>query len=205
MKTSLQQHYQHLLKMHGDSAQAVQHANAISQFKRFSVLSEVATNLGSVVDLGCGLGHFLPYLRANGFAGPYLGLDFVQEFVDSANTRHADDPMANFLHCDLIADAYPEGYDTFVICGVFNNKIENNAGFIQRVLEKAYVAASKQVAFNAMSTYVDFQVCDLYYTNPLEIFDYCKRHLTRKVVLRHEYLVREDRPPYEYTMYLYKT
>ncbi|WP_228151680.1 class I SAM-dependent methyltransferase [Pseudazoarcus pumilus] len=190
--------------MHGDSAQAVQYSDTVSQHKRFKVLSEVAPDLGSVVDLGCGLGHFLDHLRANGFAGPYLGLDFVQEFVNSANAKHASDPLTEFKQCDLIADAYPEGYDTFVVCGVFNNKMDNNAEFMRCVLEKAFAATRKQVAFNAMSTYVDFEDPDLYYTNPCEIFDFCKRNLTRKVTLRHEYLVREDRPPFEYAVYLYK-
>ena len=204
MNTPLQQHYKHLFQTHGDSAQAVQYTDSPSQFRRFQVLREVSSELGSVVDLGCGLGHFRDHLRATGFAGPYIGLDFVQEFVDHGNTKHTDDPLTSFRQCDLLADDYPQGHDTFVVCGVFNNKMPDNEGFMYSVLEKAFAAAGRQVAFNAMSTYVDFEAPELYYTDPREVFDFCKRNLTRKVTLRHEYLVRDDRPPFEYTMYLYK-
>ena len=204
MNAPLQQHYQHLFRAHGDSAQAVQYTDAPSQSRRFQVLREVAPQLGSVVDLGCGLGHFRDYLRSTGFSGPYLGLDFVDEFVDHGNTKHADDPLTSFRRCDLDADDYPQGHDTFFVCGVFNNRMPDNAGFMRKVLQKAFDATRTQLAFNAMSTYVDFESPDLYYTDPREIFDFCKRNLTRRVVLRHDYLVRDDRPPFEYTMYLYK-
>lgn len=204
MNTSLQQHYHRLFQMYGDSAQAVQHTNTDSQSNRFKILSDVSTDLGSVVDLGCGLGHFRNHLRAIGFAGTYTGLDFVREFVDHGTVKYADDPLTSFRQCDLLIDDYPLGHDTFVICGVFNNKMSDNERFMYTVLAKAFAAASKQVSFNAMSTYVDFESPDLYYTDPREVFDFCKRNLTRKVTLRHEYLVRDDRPPYEYTIYLYK-
>ena len=204
MSHPLQQHYQRLFQAHGDSAQAVQYTDTPSQFRRFQVLREVAPELGSVVDLGCGLGHFHDHLRSTGFIGPYLGLDFVQDFIDHANAKHAGNPLTSFRRLDLLADDYPQGHDTYVVCGVFNNKLPGNVEFMRTVLEKAFTAARRQVTFNAMSVYVDFEAPDLYYTDPREVFDFCKRHLTRKVTLRHDYLVRDDRPPFEYTMYLYK-
>ncbi|SDX87682.1 class I SAM-dependent methyltransferase [Delftia lacustris] len=204
MNSEIQDHYQGLFKAHGDSAKSVQYTDSPSQFRRFQVLSEISADLGSVVDLGCGLGHFCDYLRSNAFNGSYLGLDFVQEFVDHGNAKYSHDPRTAFQRCDLFLDEFPQGYDTFVVCGVFNNKMSDNSGFMQSVLKKAFAAANRYVAFNAMSTYVDFEASELYYTDPRDVFDFCKRHLTRRVSLRHEYLVRDDRPPFEYTIYLYK-
>jgi SAM-dependent methyltransferase len=204
MNNALRQYYQQLFRTHGDSAHAVQYSDTPSQQRRFQVLRDVSPELGSVVDLGCGLGHFGEYLRSTGFVDPYLGLDFVQDFIDHGNAKHENNPLTTFRHCDLLADEFPEDHDTFVVCGVFNNLMPENAGFMHKVIEKAFAAARRQVAFNAMSTYVDFEAPDLYYTNPCEIFDFCKRHLTRRVTLRHDYLVRDDRPPFEYTIYLYK-
>ena len=204
MNTPIQQHYKRLFQQHGDSAQAVQYTDHASQFRRFEILREISEDLGSVVDLGCGLGHFHDHLKANGFNGTYLGLDFVQEFVDQGNSKHRNDPLTSFQRLDIYADEFPKGHDTYVVCGVFNNKMPDNAGFMQKIIEKAFRAARHRVAFNAMSTYVDFESPDLYYTDPREIFDFCKRQLTRRVNLRHDYLVRDDRPPFEYTVYLYK-
>ncbi len=200
----LQKHYRDLFATHGDAPAAVQYSDRDSQFRRFEVLAQVADDLGSVVDLGCGLGHFAGFLRARGFAGPYCGLDFVPEFVEHARLRFADDPQARFERCDLKADAFPEGYATFAVSGVFNNRQDDNRAFLESTLRKAFAAAQRQVAFNVMSTYVDFEAPDLYYTDPREVFDFCKRELTRRVTLRHDYLVRDDRPPFEYTVYLYK-
>lgn len=204
MNSPLLNHYQQLFSEYGDCAQSVQWADQNSQSRRFQVLSEVAHNLGSVVDLGCGLGHFREYLRAKGFTGPYLGLDFVPEFVEYGNNKYASDPLTSFRQMDLLTGEFPKGFDTYVICGVFNNKMPNNFEFMQAVIAKAFAAAHQQVAFNAMSSYVDFEVPELYYTDPCALFDYCKRNLTRRVSLRHEYLVRDDRPPFEYSVYLYK-
>lgn len=204
MNNTLRQHYQQLFHTHGDSAHAVQYSDTPSQHRRFQILREVSPELGSVVDLGCGLGHFDDYLRAAGFAGQYLGLDFVQEFVDHGNQKNKNNSLTTFRQCNLFTDEFPEGYDTFVVCGVFNNVMPDNAGFLRRVIQKSFSAARRQVAFNVMSTHVDFQAPDLYYTDPCEVFDFCKRELTRRVTLRHDYLVRDDRPPFEYTVYLYK-
>lgn len=204
MSNQLQDHYRRLLQDRGDDATAVQYSDRESQHRRFSVLADVAVDLESVLDLGCGLGHFLEFLRARGFAGRYLGLDMLPEFIATARERHAGDPLAEFRTADLETDEFPEGFDTHVVCGVFNNTMPDNAGFMQKVLRKSYAAAGRQIAFNAMSTYVDFQVPELYYTDPCNVFDFCKRELGRRIVLRHEYLVRHDRPPFEYTMYVYK-
>lgn len=204
MSDSLRRHYQDLFRKHGDAAQSVQHFDDVSQRNRFRVLSEFALELGSVVDVGCGLGHFYDCLKEQGFAGRYLGLDFVTEFIEHAGRKHAGSNAAQFQVFDMKRNPYPEGYDTYVICGVFNNRLPDSETFLQETLTKVFEAARKGVAFNALSTYVNYQDEDLFYADPLKVFDFCKRKLTKRVVLRHDYLVRDDRLPYEYAVYLYK-
>lgn len=206
MSDDLRGHYRKLFDQHGDAAQAVQHRDAASQHNRFRVLTEFADDLGSVVDVGCGLGHLYDYLRGTGFQGTYLGLDFVAEFVAQARHRHAASASASarFELFDMRADRYPEGRDTFVICGVFNNRAPDAEAFMQATLRGAFAAARRGIAFSAMSTYVDYQDETLAYFDPRAVFDFCKTSLSRRVTLRHDYLVREDRPPYEFTIYVYK-
>ena len=57
-------HYQGLLSKHGVSPKAIQYADTQTQFKRFSVLADVAPELTSVLDVGCGLADFYHYLRS---------------------------------------------------------------------------------------------------------------------------------------------
>ena len=48
--------------------------------------------------------------------------------------------------------------------------------------------------FNLLSTYSDYQEEHLFYGDPLEWFDWCKREITPRVMLLHDY------PLYEWTI-----
>jgi hypothetical protein len=47
----------------------------------------------------------------------------------------------------------------------------------------------KGMAFNALTSYSDpeFMKPDLYYPDPLQVFDFCKRNLSKQVALLHDY------------------
>lgn len=207
--TDLQAHYRALYAQHGDSPQAVQWSSLDSQQRRFAVLTEVAqapiSAMGSVLDLGCGLGALRDYLRAGGHTAAYTGLDFVGEFIDRARVKYADDAAARFEQHDLSTDApLPFRADWVLLSGVFNNPMADNAAFIRQTLLRMYEACERGIAFNAMSTYVDFRADNLYYADPTELFDWVKRHLSRRATLRHDYLVKEGSIPFEFTCYVYR-
>ena len=199
----LKKHFKELYKMHGNSPKSVHWTDTKTQEKRFEILLEIDKNIESLIDVGCGLGDMYEYLLKRGFKGRYCGTDFVEEFIESARQKFTS-ANAVFKLNDIKNEDLPVGYDYVFLSGVFNNKMEGNKEFMINTINKMYAACKKGVAFNSMSTYVDYQDEILYYTNPLEIFDYCKRNLTRKVVLRHDYLVKENSVPYEYAIYLYK-
>jgi hypothetical protein len=60
------------------------------------------------------------------------------------------------------------------------------------------------LAFNALSTYVDYIDEHLNYLDPAAMLDFCKTELSARTVLRHDYLLKEGVIPYEFTMYVYK-
>ncbi len=196
-------HYKELFKKHGVDAKSVQWSDKESQFKRFEALLQVENEISSIIDLGCGFGDLYEYLQLNNFNGKYLGLDNVDEFIDAAKERFSDG-TAEFKKFDINTSKIPKGYDYIILSGVFNNKFDGNRDFMINTINEMFKKCEKGIAFNAMSTYVDYQADDLYYTNPLEIFDYCKLNLTRKVVLKHDYIVKKGSIPFEYTIFLYK-
>ena len=202
MTDDLQAHYRRLFDMHGDSPLSVQYSDKESQHKRFEVLAAIDDDLGSVLDIGAGLGHMLTWLRSQGFAGKYHGVDFVDEFVDHASATFADDALAAFAKTDLRTGTLPSGFDYALANGVFNNLAEDNMGFLESTITRMFEVANKGIAFNALSTYVDYQVVGLFYADPREVFDFCKVNLSRRVVLRHEYVTRADTIPFEFTMYV---
>jgi SAM-dependent methyltransferase len=200
---SLIAHYQSLLEEHGNSAQALQYRDSKSQFARFKILSEIANPLNSVLDVGCGLAHLYHYLKSTGFTGDYLGVDIVPEFATLASENLKDDLHANVVLGSGL-EPLPSGMDYVMLSGVFNNKMDDNQGFMQSTLERMFSAAEKGISFNAMSSYVDYQDDVLYYVDPMEIFAFCKTKLGGHPVLRHDYVISEGGYPFEFAMYVYK-
>jgi hypothetical protein len=201
----LKLHYKELFDKYGVNPKSVQYTDKATQIKRFEILSQIDPKMSSVTDFGCGLGDLYLYLKDSfGYHGKYLGLDFVPDFVHSCNKIFSNDPNANFIIFDIKNDELLEINDYVLLSGVFNNKTPDNYDFMYNTIRKMFAYANKGVAFNSMSTYVDYQEEHLFYTNPLEVFDFCKREITSKVVLRHDYQVKENIIPFEYCIYLYK-
>jgi hypothetical protein len=94
--------------------------------------------------------------------------------------------------------------DYVMLSGVFNNKMDDNQGFMHSTLERMFNAAEKGISFNAMSSYVDYKDEELYYVDPMDIFAFCKTKLGGHPVLRHDYVVSKDGYPFEFAMYVYK-
>ncbi|MCX8080341.1 MAG: class I SAM-dependent methyltransferase [Bacteroidia bacterium] len=201
----IKEHYRELFKKHGASPHAVQYSDRKSQYRRFEILCEIDKNITSVTDFGCGLADLFVYLReSKNFQGKYLGLDFVPEFIDYNKKHFAQYANASFLQFDINKDTLNIKNDYVILSGVFNNKSDNNEEFMFSTIKKMYDACLKGVAFNAMSTYVDYFDENLFYIDPLKVFDFCKKNITSKVTLRHDYLVKENSIPFEFCIYLYR-
>jgi SAM-dependent methyltransferase len=199
----LKNHYKKLFSEYGNSANAVQYTDTKSQLKRFEVLSEIDVQLNTVIDLGCGLGHLYDYLEIKEPGIEYLGLDFVEEFIEIAKNKSSVENV-NFKLYDIENDTIPKGYDYVLLSGVFNNIMVNNWEFMKLTLRKMFAACNKGIAFNAMSTYVDYFDESLFYVDPCKVFDFCKKELGAKVTLRNDYLIKEKSIPFEFAVYVYK-
>jgi len=200
----LSRHYSELLATHGDSPQAVQYRDAASHERRFEILTEVADlRSAKILDFGCGTGHLLGFLRSrHGFAGEYVGYDISEQMVATARQKFSG---VRFEVRDVLADGIPEEFDYVFVNGVFNNLIGDNWGFLTAILHRLFRQTRRAVAFNALSTYVDYFDAGLYYVEPEAVFRFCKEHLSPCVNLRHDYLVKPAAPPFEFTVYAYRT
>lgn len=194
-------YFEKCLAEHGDSARGVDYNGQESQFQRFEVLAGIGDlNGASVLDVGCGLGHFYDFLKSKGVApAHYRGVDISRAMIEAAKKARPD---LEFAVEDILALNDPKPvYDYVISCGVFHLKAENPDAewgeFCRGMITKMYALARRGVAFNMMTDYVDYRIDRLYYANPLEFFDYCRKNLSRRVQLRHDY------PLYEFTIYLY--
>lgn len=201
MTRNIEDHYRTLLHKHGDSAEAAQYTSRESQFRRFAALAPIGDlRETSILDFGCGTAAFAEYLASIGqMPALYTGVDLVTEFFDLARQKV---PKGHFCHPDELVD---QTFDYAFVSGVFNNRRPNNRRFWHDTIDWLFERCRKGVAFNLMSTYVDYRDPGLFYESPERAFGYLKQHVTPYVVLRHDYLAKPGSIPFEFALYAYRT
>ena len=187
----------------GASARGVDWADERSQELRFTQLLRIAEGADSldVLDYGCGYAALVDRLTHDGRSFAYLGYDISPSMIDEAKRRHAGERRARFTPD---ADALePCAY--VVASGVFNVRLdvpdEEWSRYVLETIERLDKLSTHGFAFNALTSYSDPDKlrADLWYADPLELFDLCKRNYSRHVALLHDYglweftlLVRKD-------------
>ena len=197
-------HYKTLARRYGSSPRGVQYPDTPSQWARYRILAEIGVSQNSSVgDFGCGTGEFLNFLTEElDFKGSYRGVDIVDEHLNSAAERFPD---ATFENRDIFESGFGEEVDFLFVAGVFNNKFPGTEPdeYMKEILLRLFKFARKGLAFNSLSTYVDFKDDSLFYTDPGEVFRFCKENLSNLVTLRHDYQLKPGVLAYEYTVYVF--
>ena len=204
MNDHIIENYRTLLKKYGMDSRAVQWWDKESHWIRFKLLASVSSKMNSVLDIGCGFADFYHFLRSRGFNGQYLGIDIVPEFVSLAKESIKDCPNAEVRQLDIISEPLPVGFDYGFASGIFNNHRENAHQFVYETLSLLWDACEKGIAFNAISTYVDYFDDELFYVNPMEMLEFLKGKLGGNVVMYHDYVVNRNGYPYEMTFHVFK-
>ncbi len=155
----------------------------------------------SLLDFGCGLSHLYEHTLATGRRRiRYSGLDLSERFLELSRAKFPD---VDYYLLDLLErpDALPS-FDYVIANGVFTQKVDNAFDAMWRYFTELVLAifakAKRGIAFNVMSTQVDWQRDDLFYLP----FDALAAFLTSEVS-RH-FVVRHDYGLYEYTVYVYR-
>ena len=191
-------YYEHKLRAHGATPAGVDWNSFESQQLRFAQLAHLWRDDpdASILDYGCGYGALADYLRARGHRGAYIGFDVSAAMAEAAHAR-----LAPLTGCNVTArreDLGPADYA--VASGVFNVKQDASEAswrdYIWETVADLAALGTRGFAFNALTAYsdADKRRPDLYYADPLEGFDRCKRSYSRLVTLLHDY------PLYEFTI-----
>jgi len=96
--------------------------------------------------------------------------------------------------------------DYTFVSGTFNVKLQASDAdwdaYIKRHLEAMFAKSRRGLAFNLLTSYVDWKAENLFYADPKDFVDFCKTRLARFVTLHHDYalfewtiaVTREPRP-----------
>jgi SAM-dependent methyltransferase len=145
-RISVHDFYDHVLNHYGDTAEGLHYQSASSQQTRFRVLRELLPEDISgltLVDLGCGFGDFLIYLRGHGDEpGGYLGIDLHERMVAVARERTGSD----ILRADVLTDPLPQA-DWYVCSGALNNLTLEET---REAIARCYAAADIGFVFNLL-------------------------------------------------------
>ncbi len=190
------------ISKHGDRLAALDYGSAESQRRKFDVMIggiRPATRPLSFLDLGCGFGDFLPYLRRRRVPiRSYLGIDLVPDAVAIAQRKH---PEGRFRVRDILHEGLPGRYDYAVANGIFYVRAPDSEAHMERTVEALWDHCRIGVLFNARSRHADPEYVrretHLYHYDPVKVLRFCTT-MSRAVVLRHDYL------PHEFTVYMYR-
>jgi 2-polyprenyl-3-methyl-5-hydroxy-6-metoxy-1,4-benzoquinol methylase len=186
--------YLESLTLHSHDYKRVKWNSVESQFLRFKILCEIASDIftSSLLDVGCGLGHLADHLISKQFVGVYKGIDLVEQMIEGARKRH---PFFDFETNDIDAIA-KESYDYVLASGIFAFADWEN---MQETIRALFCRATKGVAFNCLSALSKHKEneSELFYPAPYEVLAFCQS-ITSKIALRHDYLEND------FTLYLYK-
>ena len=175
--------------------------SADSQRLRFAQLLHALDFDGemSLNDYGCGYGALVDYLVSNGRRLTYCGFDINESMIATARQRH-DVPW-----CSFTSDRHQlQPADYTVASGIFNVRLAHGLDawreYVVQTVEAINALSVRGFAFNMLSTYSDPEKrrADLFYADPLEMFDLCRRKFSPRVALLHDY------PLYEFTMIVRK-
>lgn len=179
------------IERHGPSPRGVDWNTIDVQEMRFAQLMRVRDSEGpfSLVDWGCGYGALYDYLRARAIAFTYVGYDITPAVLEHARATHPSAPDAHFV--SELADVPKADY--VVASGVYNIKNTQTheawTTFAREQLQHMFERAERAIAVTFLTSYSDppKQRPNLYYADPLAMFDFAKRSLSPHVAVLHDY------------------
>jgi SAM-dependent methyltransferase len=191
-------YYADKLRTFGPTPRGVDWNDAESQRVRFAQLLRLleADKVVSLVDYGCGYGALLDYLVERRLALTYTGFDVSPEMIRAARELHPALAGATFT----TEESALSGADYVVASGIFNVRLDvaeaDWHAYVLGGLDRMAALARRGFAFNLLSRYSDPERRrpDLYYADPLLLFDYSRTRYSRQVALLHDY------PLYEFTI-----
>lgn len=211
---TLKDHYARTFEQYGATAKGVDWNDESELLVRYDkMLAVLQKDFASIpippslLDVGCGWGGLLRRARSLGVPLRYTGIDVVEQMVSHGRAEFAD---ASFECADVFKLSAPAAYD-FVVCNAILTQklgvsIPEMERYLKRLVVKMFELCRHGVAFNVMSTRVNFMAENLYYQNPVDLLSWLLTEVSPRVRLDHGYssLASGKGKFYDFTVYVYK-
>lgn len=186
--SAVKKYYSEKILTHGSIPQGVDWNTKDGQETRFEQLLKIcdSNSFFSINDLGCGYGALYEYLTHRKYDIHYVGYDVSEAMLNAASNKFGN---AEFI----LSDKCQKKLDYTIASGIFNVKLTTSNSdwetYLLLILDNMFSMSNKGFAFNALSQYSDpeYRRQDLFYADPLFLFDYCKKKFSKNIALLHDY------------------
>lgn len=188
---NLKQFFEKQIEQYGTNAKGVDWKDQASQYHRFDQLLKIHPDKSipfSILDYGSGYGALVGFLNDRSFSFNYVGYDMNEKALEQGRIAFGASNVSFSADEPNLAQA-----DYVIGSGLFNMKLNTPEAdwktHILRTIDRMWALSDKGMAFNSLTSYSDTEKmrADLYYADPLWLFDYCKRNLSKQVALLHDY------------------
>ena len=184
-------YYAERLAEHGPSPRGVDWNGEESQRLRHAQFLRLinGNTSESFLDLGCGCGDFLNFLRSSGHAGTYVGWDVAPEMIAAARAQHGEGRDRQW-HVGAVPDV---ACDYAIASGVLNVKGEAGtaewAVYVHEVIDVLARSGRRAFGFNMLSLSSDPEKRrpHLYYADPAAMMRHCLDRYGRHVAILQDY------------------
>jgi SAM-dependent methyltransferase len=188
-----EEYFNEKIETYGPTPKGTDYNGLDAQYIRFEQLIKIInpSQRFTIIDYGCGYGALFDYLQKQAWQFEYFGYDRLEKMVIAGREAHKNLPNIHFQQTEgdlAVAD--------YLIAGsIFNNKFgAKDDEWTKMVLEtllKMNKLCNTGFSFNMLTKYADADRMalrpDLYFADPLFIFDFCKKNFSRNVALLHDY------------------
>lgn len=201
---TLKTHYAKCFAEHGATARGVDWHNTesltVHYDKMLAVIDpDARTKRPSLLDVGCGWGGLFSHAKGRSIDLDYTGIDIVPDMVAHGSSILSD---AHFVNANIFEYKPARRFDYVVANGALTEKLDVSHmefdQYARRMIRRMFELADIGIAFNVMTTYVNFFAPNLYYKSPVEMIAFCAAELSSKFRVDHAY------QHYDYTMYVYR-
>ena len=194
--------YSENVKTFGIDSRSVGWNTPESQYLRFEKLLKiikVKKDSFTINELGCGYGELYKFLEKSDFnLSQFNGYDISKPMLDKCQGYIGKTSKLQLYNNSKLKTVA----DYTITSGIFNTPFDNNIYecevYIENTIKNMYDFSNKGIAFNFLTTFVDYRNDNLFYQDPSITLKFCLENFGKNVSILHDYEL------YEFTVLVLK-
>ncbi|MEP7103539.1 MAG: class I SAM-dependent methyltransferase [Candidatus Dojkabacteria bacterium] len=186
------QSYNESFKKYNGGIKSLQWKGYNSAAARYKALIQTINFEGkSLLDLGCGFGDIIPFIKSKAENFEYNGYDINSNFIEEARKRYPDGNY-HFEVKDIINEVEEfSDFDIIIVSGVFNSNLYDNDEYLKNTIKTLFTKTKEVLAFNITGS-INLKSIEkkensrVVYRDGYDMINFC-RELSSRIIFRQDY------------------